>query len=93
MLDRGAELELVDLNKGLSVSQLDELIGSRDYLPFLNTRNELYRQRGMKQNPPAREEALRLMSEHPNLIKRPVVVKGKKIVLGFDEPGLETVLG
>jgi arsenate reductase (glutaredoxin) len=92
LLDRGADLDFVDLNKGLSVTELDELIGSRDYRLFLNSRNELYRERGMKDNPPAREEALRLMSSHPNLIKRPVVVKGKKIVLGFDEGELETIL-
>lgn len=67
---------------------LDKLIGKRDYRLFLNSRNELYRERGMKENPPPREEALRLMSENPNLIKRPIVVKGGQIVLGFDEPVL-----
>ena len=74
---------MVNLNKGLSVSQLDALIGERDHLPFLNTRNKLYRELGMKANPPAREKALRLMSENPNLIKRPVTVAGDRMVLGF----------
>jgi arsenate reductase (glutaredoxin) len=92
LLERGAGLDFVDLNKGLSVAELDELIGNRDYRPFLNSRNELYRERGMKNNPPTREEALRLMSAHPNLIKRPVVVRGKKIVLGFDESQLKGLL-
>ena len=64
------------------------MIGERDYKLVLNSRNELYRQRKMKENPPPREEALRLMSEHPNLIKRPIVVKGGQIVLGFDEEAL-----
>lgn len=75
----------MDLNKGLSVEDLDALIGGRDYRLFLNTRNELYRERGMKENPPPRAEALRLMSENPNLIKRPIFVKGEKIALGVDE--------
>jgi len=75
----------VDLNRGLSVEELDKLIGKRDYREFLNSRNELYRERGMKENPPSREEALRLMSENPNLIKRPILVKGNQIHLGFDE--------
>ena len=83
--EKGAAFEEIDLNRKLSVEQLDKLIGARDYRPFLNTRNELYRQHGMKQNPPSREEALRLMSEHPNLIKRPILVKGSRILLGFDE--------
>jgi len=70
------------------VEELDRLIGKRDYRDFLNSRNELYRERGMKENPPSRQEALRLMAENPNLIKRPILVKGREIVLGFDEEAL-----
>jgi arsenate reductase len=79
------EVEEVDLNRGLSEAEIDKLIGNRDYLAFLNKRNELYRERGMKENPPSRAEAIALMAKHPNLIKRPILVKGAKIVLGFDE--------
>ena len=88
MAEKGADLELIDLNKGLSVDELDKLIGKRDYIPFLNSRNVLFREMGMKDNPPPRATALKLMSENPNLIKRPVVVAGKKIVLGFDSDAL-----
>jgi arsenate reductase-like glutaredoxin family protein len=86
--EKGAEFEEVDLNKGLPVDELDKLIGKRDYKLFLNSRNELYREMGMKENPPSREAALELMSKHPNLIKRPILVKGAKIALGFDEEAL-----
>ena len=82
--ERGAQFEEVDLNKGLTVAELETLIGKRDYREFLNTRNELYRERGMKLNPPPRAEALKLMSEHPNLIRRPILLDGQKIVLGSD---------
>jgi arsenate reductase-like glutaredoxin family protein len=77
--EKGVAFEEVDLNKGLSVAELDALIGKRDYKDFLNTRNELYRERGMKENPPSRDEALKLMSETPNLIKRPILVEGDRI--------------
>ena len=87
------ELELVNLNKGLSPSVLDKLIGDRDHLPFLNTRNVVYRRMKMKANPPTREEALRLMSENPNLIKRPVSVLGERIVLGFAPSALSELSG
>ncbi len=86
--EKGITFQEIDLNKGLSVGQLSALIGSRDYRDFLNSRNELYRERGMKENPPSRAEALRLMSEHPNLIKRPILVHGARIVLGFDAEAL-----
>lgn len=71
------------MNKGLTAEEIDKLIGKRDHIPFLNTRNEVYRERGMKQNPPGREEAIRLMAEFPNLIKRPLLVKGSEILFGF----------
>ena len=82
--EKGSNFEEVDLNKGLSAAQLEKLIGKRDYITFLNTRNELYRERGMKENPPSRAEAIKLMSENPNLIKRPILVDGDKILLGSD---------
>ncbi len=84
MLDQGAELQFVDLNKGLSVEELEQLIGRRDYREFLNTRNALYREMGMKTNPPPRAETLRLMSENPNFIRRPLIKKGGKVIVGFD---------
>ncbi len=86
--EKGAHFEEIDLNRGLTVAQLEQLIGKRDYREFLNSRNELYRERGMKDTPPPRGEALRLMSENPNLIRRPILVKGREIVLGFDEEAL-----
>lgn len=85
MLELGAELESRDLDKQpLSEKELNELIGKRDYQLFLNPRNELYRQRRMAEKMPSREEAIRLMSKNPNLIKRPVVVRGEQVVIGFD---------
>ena len=65
------------------------MIGDRDYRKFLNSRNELYRQKNMGQQPPTREEALRLMAAEPNLIRRPMVIRGGRIVLGFDPEELE----
>lgn len=89
MLERGAQVEEHDLGKNrLTAEELDALIGSRSYLEFLNSRNELYRERKMKEHPPAREEALKLMAQEPNLIRRPIVIRGGQMVLGYDEEAL-----
>ena len=86
MLEIGVEFESRDLDKErLSEAELEELIGDRDYKEFLNTRNELYRTRNMKEHPPSRAEAIKLMAKEPNLIRRPVVLRGSQVVLGFDE--------
>jgi arsenate reductase-like glutaredoxin family protein len=93
LLEEGADLESRDLGKDrLSVAELDALIGDRDYKLFLNPRNELYRERKMGVAPPSRAVAIRLMAAEPNLIRRPVVIRGKEIVLGFDEEALKKLV-
>ena len=82
----------VDLNRGLTEAELSALIGDRDYTLFLNTRNELYREKNMKESPPSRAEAIALMAKHPNLIKRPILVKGKQIFLGFNPDEMRQAL-
>jgi len=90
---KGVQLELRDLDKQrLTEKELNELIGGRDYTLFLNPRNELYRERRMKEKPPSRAEALKLMAENPNLIRRPVVIRGRQIVLGYDQAQLKKLL-
>jgi arsenate reductase (glutaredoxin) len=89
LLEKGMELDEHDLGKNrLTADQLNALIGTRNHLDFLNPRNELYRQRKMKENPPARDEALKLMAQEPNLIRRPIVIRGGHMVLGYDEEAL-----
>jgi Spx/MgsR family transcriptional regulator len=89
----GAELEFRNLDKErLNAAEIDALIGARDYIPFLNTRNELYRRKEMSAHPPSRADAIRLMAGEPNLIRRPVVIRGNALVLGCDEKALKELL-
>ena len=76
----------------MTSEELDLLIGQHDYKLFLNSRNELYRARKMKEHPPTRAEAVKLMAREPNLIKRPLLVRGQKVVYGFDEDGFRSLL-
>lgn len=86
MLEQGVEFTSRDLDKQrLSEEELDKLIGKRDYKEFLNTRNGVFRKLKMKERPPSRAEAIRLMANEPNLIRRPVLIHGAQTVLGFDE--------
>ena len=86
---RGFRLYYRDLAKErLSSKELEDLIGNRDYKDFLNSRNELFRKKKMRENPPTRREAIQMMAKEPNLIRRPVVVAGGRVVVGFDEEGI-----
>jgi arsenate reductase-like glutaredoxin family protein len=89
----GAELESRDLDEErLTEAELDELIGDRDYKELLNTRNELYRARKMKEHPPLRAEAIKLMAKEPNLIRRPIILQGSQMILGLDEQSYRKLL-
>src|SRR6266852_1481121 len=89
----GAELDSRDLDKQrLTEAELEELIGERDYKEFLNMRNEIYRSRKMKEHPPSRAEAIKLMAKEPNLIRRPVVFCSSRMVLGLDEGAYRKLL-
>lgn len=93
MLEHGVALQSRDLDKQrLTETELDSLIGDRDYKEFLNTRNELYRARKMKLRPPSRAEAIKLMAREPNLIRRPVLIRGTQMVLGYDEDAYKELL-
>jgi len=93
LLEKGASLEERDYGKNpLTEKELRELVGDGAITDYLNPRNELYREKKMKEKPPSKDEAIRLILKEPNLLKRPVVVKGKKKVLGFDEKALKSLL-
>jgi arsenate reductase len=76
----------------LSEKELREIIGGDPIEKFLNTRTPLYRERNMKQKPPSKDEAIMLMLKDPNLLKRPVIIKGKKKLTGFNEAEVNQLL-
>jgi arsenate reductase-like glutaredoxin family protein len=90
---KNVELEERDYGKiPFSETELREVIGNDAIENFLNTRTPLYRERNMKQKPPSKDEAIRLMLKDPNLLKRPVIIKGKKKLTGFNEAQINALL-
>jgi Spx/MgsR family transcriptional regulator len=75
-----------------SESELREIIGDGSIERFLNSRTPLYREKNMKQQPPSKDEAIKLMLKDPNLLKRPVIIKGRKKLTGFDEAEVKELL-
>jgi arsenate reductase-like glutaredoxin family protein len=72
--------------------ELRDIIGDDPIERFLNTRTPLYRERHMKQKPPSKDEAIKLMLKEPNLLRRPVIIKGKKKLTGFSEAEVKELL-
>jgi Spx/MgsR family transcriptional regulator len=75
-----------------SEKELREIIGDEPVENFLNTRTPLYRAKNMKQKTPSKDDAIRLMLKDANLLKRPVFIKGKKKLTGFNETQVKELL-
>jgi arsenate reductase-like glutaredoxin family protein len=48
----------------------------------VSRRSPVFKERPL---PRSKREAIDLMVEQPNLIKRPILVKGRKVIFGFDK--------
>ncbi|MCI8846580.1 MAG: arsenate reductase family protein [Lachnospiraceae bacterium] len=60
---------------------------------FFNTSGLLYKEMGLKNKLPmmSQEEQLRLLATNGMLVKRPVIVDGDKILVGFKESEWESL--
>jgi arsenate reductase len=70
------------MEKPLSTIELKRLLDSAGLQPqdAIRTNEAAYRQRVMGQNL-SDEQLIQVMAEHPELIQRPIVVRGNKAVL------------
>ena len=72
--------------------ELREIIGADPIESFLNTRTPLYREKNMKQKPLSKDQAIKLMVKDQNLLRRPVIIKGKTKITGFNEAAVNELL-
>jgi len=91
--DLGVELEERDYAKQpLSASELKELFKGHDPREFLSQRSPAFKSKGLAGKQLSAADAIRLMAEDPNLIRRPLVIAGKEIIAGFDREQLKRTL-
>jgi arsenate reductase-like glutaredoxin family protein len=77
----------------LSEAELRQLFKGLDPREFLNPKSPAYKEMGLKERKLSAAEAIKLMAKDPNLIKRPLVIAGEKLVAGFDRDRLRELLG
>ena len=61
---------------------LEQHIEASRFLDFVSRRSPVWKERPL---PASKKEAIELMLEQPNLIKRPILVKGSRVLFGFDK--------
>lgn len=61
---------------------LEKHIDAARFLEFVSTRSPVFKTRPL---PTSKKEAIDLMMQQPNLIKRPILIRGSRVVFGFDK--------
>jgi arsenate reductase-like glutaredoxin family protein len=69
---------------------LEQHVVESDFLRFVSTRSPVFKTRPL---PRSKREAIALMMEQPNLIRRPIFIKGKRAVFGFDREVYDNMNG
>lgn len=93
--DRGADFESINYyEQPLTVKELRKLIDRLGIAPrdLLRKGEQVYRDLGLAKRELSDEELIRLMVENPDLIQRPIVVKGDRAVLARPPENVEELL-
>ena len=76
-------MEQIDINKTPPSREfLEKHIDAKRFLDFVSTRSPVFKDRPL---PASKKEAIALMMDNPNLIRRPIVVRGARVIFGFDK--------
>ena len=80
-------MEQIDINKTPpDRAFLEKHIDAARFLDFVSTRSPVFKERPL---PTSKKEAIDLMMDNPNLIKRPILIRGSKVTFGFDKKAYE----
>ena len=73
----------MDINKEPPARDfLERHVDAERFLDFVSTRSPVFKERPL---PKSKKEAIDLMIKNPNLIRRPILIKGSKVVFGFNK--------
>ena len=76
-------MQEIDINKQPPSREfLDKHIDAKRFLDFVSTRSPVWKERPL---PKSKKEAIDLMMQNPNLIRRPILIRGAKVTFGFDK--------
>ena len=77
------EVRELDINREPPTREfLEKHIDADHFLDYVSTRSPVWKERPL---PRSKKEAIDLMMENPNLVRRPILIKGSKVVFGFDK--------
>lgn len=85
--------EIRNYAKGpLTRKEIDAILAVAPVEEILNTRHKVAKENGWKEKPPSKAAFAKALMAEPNLIRRPVLIRGKKYVVGKDLEGIKKLL-
>lgn len=95
LADQNVEYDFHDYKKaGIDKSTLQQWEKQVGWETLLNRRGMMWRKLSDEQKQTInRDNAIAIMLETPSIIKRPVLVKDKQILVGFDEKQYQSLFG
>jgi arsenate reductase-like glutaredoxin family protein len=77
------DVHQLDINKEPPSREfLEKHIDPDRFLDFVSTRSPVFKERPL---PTSKKEAIDLMMENSNLIRRPIMIRGSEVIFGFDK--------
>ena len=84
LVELGIDFEVRDYYKQpLRAAELDRLLPAEPS-PMLGTKSPKYKELGLKDRRLSKAEAIELMVQDNNLLKRPILVHPNGVIIGFD---------
>lgn len=76
-------MEEIDINRTPpDRAFLEKHVDPDRFLDFVSTRSPVFKDRPL---PASKKEAIDLMMENSNLIRRPILIRGNRVTFGFDK--------
>jgi arsenate reductase-like glutaredoxin family protein len=87
---RNSTLEVDEINyakTGLDAATVKQIVAKAGSVAaVLNPRHAIAKQNGWVDKPPSTDTFAKAVVAEPNLLRRPILVIGERVIVGFDKP-------
>jgi arsenate reductase-like glutaredoxin family protein len=86
--NRGIELDEIDYaKKGLTAATVEDIVAKvGSVAAVLNTRHATAKEKDWIAKPPSAAVFAKAVEKDVNLLRRPILIDGAKVIVGFDKP-------
>jgi arsenate reductase-like glutaredoxin family protein len=85
--ERKLDIQEIDYAKtGLSAATVEDIVAKAGSVAaVLNTRHAIAKEKGWATSPPSAKDFAKAVEKDVNLLRRPILIDGAKVIVGFDK--------